>query len=63
MLNAFTLGRKPRSLVKTVDRAVKFFVSSEKVGRHQIRIIELGKSCFQMLGAGIKDGLRKRFQL
>ena len=54
MFNALTFRGKTFGAIETIHGAVEGLVRFVEIGRHQVGVVEFGKSCVGMGGAGIQ---------
>ena len=62
MLYAFSFGCETCGAIESIHGAVEDLVSSSKLWRHQIGVVEVGQRSVRMSGASIEHGLRQRLQ-
>ena len=62
MLHTLPFRGEAAPLVQPVDRPVQPLMGDAQVGRHEVGVVEIGERGVGPSRAGVKDGLRQRFQ-
>ena len=62
MLHALALRSEATPAIEAIHGAVEGLVGAGEIWRHEIGVVEIGRRCFGMRGAGVQDGLGEWFQ-